>query len=165
MDNSLLLAAARGDLDTVERLLGNGSSANVENEQGITALSLAVVNDHREVAERLLQAGADVNHPLCEWTVLHAAALRGRAEIVPMLLSWGAAVNARDTEGYTPLHWATLGNHFPIVEALLNYHADLTLRDPEGKTALMIAEEEGFTEIVERLRRAEAERHAPLIER
>jgi ankyrin repeat protein len=58
--------------------------------------------------EELLGRGAD-QHVLMNggWNVLHGAAYLGREQIVTMLLSKGAVLEARTDAGFTALHLAT----------------------------------------------------------
>lgn len=62
----LVLAAERGHYDMVANLLDHGENINISDNWGITPLSMAVMEGHREIAELLLNRGADPNldHPL-----------------------------------------------------------------------------------------------------
>lgn len=62
-------------------------------------------------------------------TPLHVAAFYGQAGAVDALLSAGADVNARSTDGSLPLHDAAHGGHVPTAETLLRHGADLHDRD------------------------------------
>jgi hypothetical protein len=55
------------------------------------------------------------------------------------LVSQGAAVDARDSEGNTALMVAAANNDLEAVEALLRFHADTNKRNVKGKTALMLS--------------------------
>ncbi len=53
----------------------------------------------------------------------------------PELLDAGAAVDARDVDGWTPLHLAALLTETPaVIEALLIAGADTSARDRDGIT-------------------------------
>ena len=81
------------------------------------------------------------------------AALEGRTGAVQTSLRMGAEVKADD--GGTALMLAACGGNAEIVRALLDEGADVggkfTLT---GKTALALAEEHGYSAIVELLRQA-----------
>jgi len=70
-------------------------------------LHTAARNDQKEVAELLIDKGANVNGKSDEaGTPLHQAADRGHEEIVELLIAGGADVNARRDDGMTPLDLA-----------------------------------------------------------
>jgi ankyrin repeat protein len=62
---ALLYAARDGCLDCVEALLGAGADVNVPTPEGVTALMLALDNDHNDVAKLLLDRGASPH--LWDW--------------------------------------------------------------------------------------------------
>ena len=70
-------------------------------------------------------------------TVIHWAALAGRAEIVKLLAARGADVNAVDNFGYTPLlYTATVDfGDARTASALLDAGADWRTADKGGKNA------------------------------
>ena len=67
------------------------------------------------------------------------AARKGELEIVRLLRSKGATIDARDAKGETALMKACRGKRWTMARALLDLGADLNLRDGEGRTALEIA--------------------------
>jgi len=70
----------------------------------LTALHLALVGDHSDVAAYLVSHGArlDVRNGDGQ-TALHYAAASGDLPVIRMMLVKGADVNAKDTSGATPL--------------------------------------------------------------
>lgn len=62
---ALLYAARDGCYDCVEALIGAGADVNVPAPEGVTALMLALDNDHNDVARLLLDRGA--NPQLWDW--------------------------------------------------------------------------------------------------
>jgi len=83
-------------------------------------------------------------------TALHLASLMGQDQIVEKLISCGANVNCRDTEGYTPLHFACQNNLLNTVKILLTIGgANIQLRNSStGWVALHEASSRGHKEIV-----------------
>jgi len=69
------------------------------------------------------------------------------------LLAHGADVNARDQDGETALMIAASGGNSDIVRMLLDEGADVSAElGATGKTALMLAEEHGYTLVMELLK-------------
>jgi ankyrin repeat protein len=62
---ALLYAARDGCSECIEALLGAGADVNVPTPEGVTALMLALDNDHNDVAKLLLDRGA--NPQLWDW--------------------------------------------------------------------------------------------------
>ena len=84
-------------------------------------------------------AGADLHEKdMNGMTVIHWAALAGRAETVKLLAARGADINAVDSFGYTPLLYAATVDFGDsrTASALLDAHADWKLADKNGKTGV-----------------------------
>lgn len=87
----LLEAANLGDLEGVIRLLGEGADVNARNENGQTALNLAVQYDLSPMVEVLFENGADPNIPdTVGWTVLAIATYKDLPHMVSRLVEGGA---------------------------------------------------------------------------
>ncbi|XP_075703399.1 protein phosphatase 1 regulatory subunit 16A [Rhinoderma darwinii] len=100
---TLLEAAARNDAEEVRRLLQGGYSANLYNEDGLTALHQCCIDDYEEIVRLLIDAGADVNACDSElWTPLHAAATCGHLHLVELLIKSNAALLAVNSDGNMP---------------------------------------------------------------
>ena len=84
-------------------------------------------------------------------TALHKAAAEGHKDIVQLLLSKGASIEARDRSSWTPLHVATRNGHTGTVELLLSKGASLEAKDTDGWTPLHHAASGGHTSTVELL--------------
>lgn len=97
-DTALMLAADKGNIETVQALLAKGADVNTEND-GNTALMLAAMNGHAEIVQALLAKGADVNVKANNSdTALMEAAADGHTEIVQALLTNGTDVNAKNND-------------------------------------------------------------------
>ena len=85
-------------------------------------------------------------------SALMSACLRGKADIVGVLLDAGADVNARDPEtGETPLMLAICHDQFDVVNLLLERKASVNATYEHGQTALMRASKCGHHHIAELL--------------
>lgn len=107
-------AAARGDAGAAARLLGEGAAVDGEGERN-TPLFLACdsgapAEGRIAAAARLIEAGA-FTRAMCEGgaTPLHAAARRGPAAMVELLLRSGALSWQGDDEGRRPFDYAKAG--------------------------------------------------------
>ncbi len=112
--NTLWEAASTGDLGAITHALANGADANAKEPQSDTPLlTLAALMGHADIADLLIQNGADVNARGGDGgTALHAAAFLGHAEAAKVLINNGADATIRNNEGATPndillLDWNT----------------------------------------------------------
>ena len=97
---------------------------------GRTAMQLAVRQGYIEIANILIDFGADINFKdgLRGETALHIAAFNGYLQIMKMLLQRGAEVNAVATgSGLTPLMHACEYGNDDMVELLLDFGADVNV--------------------------------------
>lgn len=84
--------------------------------RGNTALLLACTEGHDNIAQTLLEAGADPNARDAKGRCpAHVCAVRGNLELLKQLRRFGAVMDVRDNHGNTPMHFCT---HIPILEYL-----------------------------------------------
>ena len=92
---------------------------SVQDHYGHSALYRSVYSGHAEIAELLVQAGADLNaQDKVGNTALHGAALQGRAQAAQVLVQAGADVNISNDKGQTPLDLAHEQQHYRLVAVL-----------------------------------------------
>jgi ankyrin repeat protein len=84
----------------------------------------------------MLKSGTDPNYPHNGFpsiaTALGTHIMDGRRDhldIVRLLIAYGADINARDVQNWTPLHYAVRTRNLGAVELLLAAGADATLHD------------------------------------
>ena len=82
-------AAASGQSELLDILVGSGARLDDTDAAGDTALIAAAKHGQRACVELLLEGGADVNAPnaLGNWTPLHAAAYEQHAAVVMLLMN------------------------------------------------------------------------------
>ena len=91
----LLFAARHGEVKSARLLLDAGADANETAPTGTSALVVAAHGGHTALARFLLESGADPNAADAGYAALHAAVLRGDAELVGALMAHGADPNRR----------------------------------------------------------------------
>ncbi|XP_063290647.1 poly [ADP-ribose] polymerase tankyrase-2 isoform X2 [Pelobates fuscus] len=137
-DASLLDAAKKGCLARVKKLCTT-ENVNCRDTQGrhSAPLHLAAGYNNLEVAEYLLQNGADVNAQDKGGLIpLHNAASYGHVDVAALLIKFNACVNAIDKWAFTPLHEAAQKGRTQLCALLLAHGADPALKNQEGQTAL-----------------------------
>ncbi|CAH1784886.1 unnamed protein product [Owenia fusiformis] len=137
-DAALLEAAKKGNLARVQKL-STQENINCRDSQGrnSTPLHLAAGYNNVEVAEFLLENGADVNAQDKGGLIpLHNASSYGHVDIAALLIKFSTCVNAVDRWGFTPLHEASQKGRTQLCALLLAHGADPTLKNQEGQTPL-----------------------------
>ncbi len=136
----LIMAAERGDMDSVLSLIEKGLNVNEITGDGVTALMYASNNGSLEIAEVLVEHGADINAiPSNGITALSSACLNNHYDLTLFLLQQGADKEIADDYGITPLLYATVNDYYEITELLLMFGANPMHTDMEGATALHAA--------------------------
>jgi ankyrin repeat protein len=132
---------------------------NQLNPKGESALMMAALKDQKDLADKLIKKGADVNKT--GWTPLHYAATHGHLTIISLLLENSAYIDAESPNGTTPLMMAAMYGTPAAVKLLLEEGADPQLKNQQGLTALQFAERANRPDAVEVLTSAVKSRPPP----
>lgn len=148
-------SAAIGDRTVVEQeLSGNPALLASYSSDGWTPLHLAAFFGHKDLAEFLVDRGADVHarsaNTMCNFP-LHAAVAGRHTEVASLLLAHGADVDGRQVSGYTALHSAAANGDESTILLLLAHEAKRDLQNEEGKTPIDMARERNQPRAVELL--------------
>jgi ankyrin repeat protein len=109
---------------------------NLSSEHGATPLLLATYRGNHEVAEVLLQAGADPNQCFKEGAPIYGVIFKGDAAMLDLLIKKGVDVNQvcqLEELGY-PIHLAINLLRFEQIKQLLMAGVRLDVRDAQGRT-------------------------------
>ena len=140
-------AAESNNFPTVRTLLAAGADPNATDDMGTPILCRAAQFDRLEMAQSLLEAGANPNISWkngwtpCSfwkggWTPLMAAVTTNSLPLVRLLLTYGAEVNLHTATGKTALSLAASKGSLRILDELLAHGANVQFRDAEGDSAL-----------------------------
>jgi len=156
-------AYERGDLQAVKDLLGNPPDfPNCRGPQSVgkIVLEYAIYHSPQAFVRALLELGANPNYGESYGFPSLIAALAAnrddRADIVELLLQFGADVQQRGVNDYTPLHYAAAQNDLRMIELLLSRGADPTAktRIDDFTTPQEEAERRGFSKAAQILKEA-----------
>ena len=100
-------------------------------------LMLACLAGQLEMAQQLVERGADVNKP--GWAPLHYAATRGHVAVMRFLLERNAYIDAASPNGTTPLMMAAYYGTPSAVKLLLESGADPLLKNQQDLSAIDFA--------------------------
>ena len=103
--------ARLGAFEHIQKMIESGKvDAKYKDDEGITPLHWAAINNQYAVCKYLIEQGADVNVKGGESRATPAmwAAQRCHFYVVNLLLEHGADALAQDGQGYNILHLATI---------------------------------------------------------
>ncbi len=117
-----------------------GINLNKKDENGETALHLAVANNDPLAIKMLVKEGAVVDAVNKDGdTPLHLAVKKRKASAFKELIEQNADVNARNAAGNTPLHQAIKENHMHFATALIkDWKTNLETENNLGETPAVL---------------------------
>ncbi|XP_068340740.1 protein VAPYRIN-like [Pyrus communis] len=121
LGDSLCIAARKGDVRTVVKLLETGAAINGRDLHGWTALHRACFKGKIEVIRTLLEKGVDMDAKDEDgYTALHCAAESGHANVIEMLIKKGADAEAQTNKGVTAVQIAESLHYVGITRILIH---------------------------------------------
>ena len=149
-------AANKGNKAKTQEIIKRG---NQQDENGNTALIIAIENKYFHLADELIKAGVNIDiQNNNDETALMVAAMLGYSEVVDKLLKAGANKNLYDKYyGNTALILATKYGHHEVFDILLKAGVNIDIQNKNGETALIVAAMLGHSEDVDKLLKAGAD--------
>ncbi|HEY2380528.1 MAG TPA: ankyrin repeat domain-containing protein [Terriglobia bacterium] len=140
-ETTLMASARAGSVPAVRLFLEHGVDVNAaDSYQHETALMWAAAEDHLDVVDTLLKAGADPNlqahvnslterknadHPTGGFTALMWAARNGYEDVVGRLVQAGADLNLKNGDGASAAMIAIYNDRFDLAKELWDFGADV----------------------------------------
>lgn len=143
----IMQLARVGNIQAMEKLFEKGDfDATFTDDEGITPLHWAAINNQYAMVKFLIEKGADINKKGGESvaTPLQWAAQRSNYYTVNLLLQHGADPLISDAQGYNTLHISTFNGNVMLLTLLLHQGIPVDVADSYGHSALMWAAYKGF---------------------
>ncbi|KAI1087797.1 ankyrin repeat-containing domain protein [Rostrohypoxylon terebratum] len=147
---ALFYACKYGEMTFAKTILEKSqASINIENDDGLTPLHIAVECEYEEIVIYLLEKGADINKTDNQGRTPLSAAIRQDSIAITRILAGNERVdvNIPDNDGITPLMVACEHGFEDGVNILVEHDVKWNLLSNRGWTALMHACQERHTEI------------------
>jgi ankyrin repeat protein len=135
----IVKATQYGAIDRCRQIIEEGHDVNTRDDENVTLLHWAAINNRTEVVKYYIGKGSEVDARGGELnsTPLHWATRQGYLSMVVLLMQHGADPSLLDGEGYNCLHLAAQFGLSSIVAYLLAKGLDIDSTDSSGMTALM----------------------------
>ncbi len=148
-DTAVHLVTRRRQTELLRLLLKHEPDLSITNKENLTALDIAVQQDHQSVVRLFVQNS--VHYNLVHTFVQLAAMPMTAIGTLSALVRGGLDPSVTSQSGSTALHIAAEYNRLENVTFLMTVGADPCIQDSSGDTALHIAAKRGFMPVVDQL--------------
>ncbi|KAG2419123.1 hypothetical protein HFD88_002227 [Aspergillus terreus] len=143
-------AAASGSLDCVRFLLHEGADVNASADHGMTPLHCAAKRPRgREIAELLLEAGAQADAVTSEGESAIFTAIASHSDVISVLLRAGASLSPRKRYNETVAHLVAYHGPLSLLPVLMDAGVEMTARSTTSSTILHRAAEAGHLDTIQ----------------
>ncbi|OAA59296.1 Ankyrin repeat-containing domain protein [Cordyceps fumosorosea ARSEF 2679] len=157
-------AACNSDARAVQILLKRGADRRAQDKKAKTALHVGSLAGRLDVVRSLLKQSVEPDdgnslqsHATSEvdarakndWTPIHFAAAAGFADIVQVLIDFGADISATDDLGNTPSHFAAVRGQADVIRILGKHGSRFSVHNNDGYSPLDFASRQGHVNVVE----------------
>jgi ankyrin repeat protein len=144
---ALTLTCLRGRMDIAKMLIEAGSNVDAKTNDGDTSLSFALEYEYYDIFKLLLENGANPNQEIDHTSIL-IKSLYSDDKYALLLLKYGADVDYKDIDGYTPLLSAISKEKKKVAKDLIKRGANLNTVNQDGDTPLTFAVTNGDLELI-----------------
>ncbi|MCE1248639.1 MAG: protein kinase [Firmicutes bacterium] len=117
------------------------------------AMISAVVGEDKQLVDKILAKGFDINSEKDGITPLITAVNSERPDMVDYLISKNADPNVKGMNGWTALHYAVTAGNVRMVESLMNAGANPDLKEDQGTSSKDMATANSNQEILDALKK------------
>lgn len=148
------LHAANGvfgqDIGLIKRLIAEGADVNAKGDRGDTPLSWAAAQGNLEVAQLLIDLGADPGaYDVAFGSILHNTINQDHPGMAKLLIQNGAKLNQQDPSDRTELHLAAIRGNAELTQLLIKSNVDKDAVDRHNRTALYYAAKHGYRSVTD----------------
>lgn len=146
-------AAIAGNVEAVRFILAHGGAIDALDEDGRTALMMALYYSRGPVAAVLVNAGANLEiRDHGDNTALMFAARKGQVEAIQAMIGKKVNLDVQNENGKAALHFAAEYDQADAARVLKAAGASVTVRDRRGRTPVDYAVTKNYPDVLRVLR-------------
>lgn len=151
----------KNNIELIDLLISLGAKIDtLSSRLQWNALHYAVWSENFPSVMALVNHGASVNAKIGDEqkTILHHIISNTNnlvfcTKLIQFLIKNKADINLQDFKGSTPLHYGVIYKKIDLIRLLLQYKPDITIINQNGLTPLQMAQERGWHEAIELLKK------------